>query len=254
MNDMFVSPQSESAMNYDDRRAFQRRDIRVNKVFSAEVDLKGELHKMKLYVADVSEGGFKITSDFPFERNVPFKGTLMFQEPFHFTAEISWVKDIGGGMMAQGIRFLEMDEHNRTILTNFIDYYTSREKSKVYRLNKIIPMRIQYGTVNPEPFYVLTIEISLMGMRIVHEERLPETEKINFKIYLDPHSKALEVTAMVHSQKEEGDLGQSFVISLDFVEMDAESKEFLTTFIDNAISGLISKKVSRPVVMFDEDS
>lgn len=241
----------------EERRAHPRKSVRVNKVFSAELMLHGNEKnpfKCRLYVADVSEGGLKITSDFPFERGISFSATLLANTPFSFKAEIAWSRELGAGMQALGLRFTEINEKNKKILDEFIDYYTAKEKSKVYRLNKVIPMRIHYGTNAPEPYYILTLEISLTGMKISHETRLPENEKIFFRIYLDPHSKPLDVCTRVASQKEEGVLGQTYIINLEFTDLDKDAHEYLNNFIDNAISNMIEKKVSRPVVIFDEDS
>jgi len=252
--DSFSDQESFTPVNYDERRAHQRKDVRVNKVFSADIIMGGEEHKCRLYVADVSEGGFKITSDYPFVKNVPLLVTMHLKVPFTFTAEIPWGRDLGAGMHALGLRFLSMEPDQKKVLDDFIAYYTSKEKAKVYRLNKIIPMRIKTGESFPEPFYVLTIEISLMGMKISHDTRLPEGEIVEFKLYLDPHTKPLEVKAHVVSQKEEGMLGENYIINLEFIDLSYEAREYLTSFIDNAMSGIIEKKISRPVVMFDEDS
>ena len=250
----FSDQTGTTPVNYDERRVHQRKDVRVNKVFSADITMGGEEHKCRLYVADVSEGGFKITSDYPFVRNVPIIVTMHLKVPFTFTAEIAWGRDLGAGMNALGLRFLEMEPDQKKVLDGFIEYYTSKEKAKVFRLNKIIPMRIKRGESFPEPFYVLTIEISLMGMKISHDTRLPEGEVIEFKLYLDPHTKPLEVKAHVVSQKEEGMLGENYIINLEYIDLSCEAREYLTSFIDNAMSGIIEKKISRPVVMFDEDS
>lgn len=248
---------AEDLKSLEDRRAHPRKSVRVNKVFSAEImpyDTNEPPHKCRLYVADASEGGLKITSDFPFEQGRNFTATLMANTPITFTAEIAWARDLGAGMKALGLKFAEIDKENKQILDEFIDYYTAKEKSKVYRLNKIIPMRIHFGTSAPEPFYILTLEISLTGMKISHEAPLPENEKIYFRIYIDPHSRPLDVCARVISQKEEGVLGQSHIINLEFIDIEHEAHDYLNSFIDNAISNMIEKKVSRPVVIFDEDS
>lgn len=245
----------EDEKDGSERRVYPRKEVRVNKVFLADLTVKsGETHQCRLYIADVSEGGFKITSDFPFEKGVHITVTLYSQVPFTFIAEIAWAKELGAGMKALGLMFVDIDKENKDILDSFIAYYTSKELSKVYRLNKVIPMRIQYGTLEPEPFYILTLEISLTGMKIAHETRLPEGEKISFNIYLDPHAKPLEVFAHIISQKEEGSLSENYIINLEFIDMSKEAKEFLNSFIDNAISNLIEKKISRPVVVFDVDS
>jgi hypothetical protein len=244
----------KSAPNFEERRAHPRRDVRVNKVFSADVEIDGEMHPCRLYVADASGGGFKITTDFSFPMNVPLKMTMHLKVPFSFVADVPWARDLGAGMQAIGIRFLEIDEENKTILDDFIDYYTSKETSKVYRLNKVIPMRIKHSEEADEPSYVLTLEISLVGLKIIHEERLPEDRTIEMKLHLDPHSGPLEVKARVLSQKEEGSFSERYIVNLEFVEMESETREFLSNFIDSAKTGIIEKKISRPVVIFDEDS
>jgi c-di-GMP-binding flagellar brake protein YcgR len=248
---------AERVLSPEERRAHPRKSVRVNKVFSAELILPGaeeRSHKCRLYVADASEGGLKITSDFAFEKNIDYMVTLIANIPITFKAEIAWARDLGAGMQALGLKFIELDEENRKILDEFIDYYTAKEKSKVYRLNKIIPMRIHHGTSAPEPFYILTLEISLTGMKISHEARLPENEKIFFRIYLDAHSRPLDVCTKVVSQKEEGILGQTYIINLEFIDIDKDANDYLNNFIDNSISDMIEKKVSRPIVIFDEDS
>jgi hypothetical protein len=243
-----------STPNFEERRVHPRMDVRVNKVFSASVEMEGTIHQCRLYVADVSGGGFKITTDFSFIRNTPLKFTMSLKVPFSFVADVPWARDLGAGMQAIGIRFLDIDDDNRKILDDFIDYYTSKEKSKVFRLNKVIPMRIRYGEEADEPSYVLTLEISLVGLKIIHEARLPEDIIIDMKLFLDPHSGPLDVKARVLSEKEEGSFSERFIINLEFVEMESEAKEFLSNFIDSAKTGMIEKKISRPVVIFDEDS
>jgi len=254
MEKIYIFPNDENRGSFDEKRAHPRKDVRVNKVFSATIIMEGETHTCRLYVADVSEGGFKITSDYPFKRNVPLEVTMDLYKPLRFKAEIPWAKDLGAGMQALGLKFLEIDDENRQILYDFIDYYTSREMSNVYRLNKVIPMRISLPDGQSEAYYVLTLEISLAGIKISHEQRLPEEGHMELMIFLEPKAHPIEVKAKVLSQKGGGEMGESHIIKLEFVDLAPEVKEYLNSYIDSAKSGLIEKKLSRPVVIFDEDS
>ena len=82
-------------------------------------------------------------------------------------------------------------------------------------------------------FGVFTLGLSASGMRINHEEPLPEGCELDFRILLEPGQPPVAVKSEVSWQKENA-FGH-YLIGLRFTQIDAEAEERIETYIRQAL-------------------
>lgn len=102
----------------------RRREYRVNKMLSAEIDDETLSVKARLFVINISRSGFRATNSFALAQDEPLKIklTLVAKEPpLETQVTVAWIKELpASGTFDMGFQFTELSEENWLRLTDFI--------------------------------------------------------------------------------------------------------------------------------------
>jgi len=225
----------------EERREFIRKKINIKKTFQVDLTIPGEdTKKCFLHIVDVSEGGIRLHADFPFpEEDKEYKVKIYLDQIVEFTGKTIWQKQLLGGIYIVGIQFLDLSEHDRESVNEFIEKYSLEGKRRTFRLNRVLAVEMELDN-KKDVFYALTVDLTEYGMRITHETKLPENTEIKFRIVLYYDKKPIEVKAKVIWQKETS-WGDN-MIGLEFTEITPEARNTIKEYIDDVILGNISEE------------
>ncbi|MEW6282758.1 MAG: PilZ domain-containing protein [Candidatus Eremiobacterota bacterium] len=232
------SAASELSMQ-EERRHLARRKIKVKKIFAATFQLpEGERRNCFVHLYDLHESGMRIHSDFALPPDQVIPVSLALDETLEVRVELVWQKELIGGMHVMGLKFSDLDAEQAQKIQEFLDKYSPENRRRSFRLDRILVVEMLLGTTR-QRMGVFTLDLSAQGMRITHEFPLPEDVHIPFRILLEYDHDPIEVTAVVAWQKENA-FGQ-FLVGLEFVDIDSETRMRIERFIDKAIAGEIGQ-------------
>lgn len=164
--------------------------------------------------------------NFPSDSAVSLR--LHLGEPIDVTVRQVWEKPLMGGMNVYGLQFDALAEPSRVKLKNFLEQNFQENRRKSFRLERILVVELELDKETSR-FGVFTLDMSSSGMRINHEEPLPEGRELIFRILLEPGMDPVPVRARVSWQKENA-FGH-FLIGLQFTEVSDEARERIESYI-----------------------
>lgn len=237
----------ESTESLPERRREERRKIKVQRIFAAEILNPASPQNCFLHIYDLSESGMRVHTDlsFPTGESLPLR--LLLDHPIELKVEAIWQKELIGGMNVAGLKFLDVDSGSQTEIRTFLERHSPQNKRKSARLQRILVVEMVVGSTS-QKFGVFTLDISTTGMKISHDYPLPEEVDIPFRILLEYDRPPIEVQARVTWQ-EANTLGQ-YIIGLSFLDPEPGVIERLEEFIDHQLSGQRSGHL-RPARMED---
>ncbi|MBI2251683.1 MAG: PilZ domain-containing protein [Armatimonadetes bacterium] len=215
-----------------DRREVERKKLRINKVFPAEIKLKeSSPFKGFVFIEDISIKGMKIHIDLPFPKEETVSIKLLLDEPLEFNVHSVWQKQLMGGMYELGVEFVDITNESNKKINALINKYSPEGKRKVFRLNKLLNVEVQAENFS-ENFFAMTVDLSTKGIRINYEKKLPENTDLTFRITLELDKPPVEVKARAVWQKKNffGD----YQIGLEFVQISNDAVLRIEKFIDDA--------------------
>lgn len=237
----------------DEKRAIERKKIKLNKIFKTEIQLQNELKSCFVYIVDISEAGMRIHIDFALPEGITMPIKFYLDESLDIKARLVWQKVLVGGMYIAGIEFTEISKEDKEKISRFIEKYSPEGKRKAFRLNRVLAVEVKLAEI-PEKFYALTMDLSTSGMRITHERMLPEGVEIPFRILLDLDKPPIEVTGKVAWQKESSWGG--YTIGVEFAEVSEKTAARINQFIDLAFNGKLDDQIIAPqegIDIFEEE-
>ena len=120
----------------------RRREYRVNKMLSAEIDDDLLSVKARLYVINISRTGFRATNSFELPGEQSLKLRLWLspkEEPLEMQVAVAWSKLLpASGTFDMGFQFTDLTEEHWARLTQFIQAeLTKTEPAKALDLSSI---------------------------------------------------------------------------------------------------------------------
>lgn len=174
--------------------------------------------------------------NFPADSSVSLR--LHLEESIEVTVKRVWEKPLVGGMNVYGLQFDTLTELSRGKLKSFLDQSFQENRRKSYRLERILVVEMEIERETSR-FGVFTLDMSSSGMRINHEEALPEDRELNFRILLEPGMDPVPVKSKVSWQKENA-FGH-FLIGLQFTEVSDEARDRIDNYIEQT-----TRRVGKP--------
>lgn len=168
--------------------------------------------------------------NFPAEETVSLR--LHLDSPVEVEVRRVWEKPLVGGMNVYGLQFQELREPNLGQLRYFLDQHLRENRRKSFRLERILVVELQVEEKSSR-FGVFTLDLSTSGMRINHEEALPEGQELDFRILLEPGQPPVAVKSQVSWQKENA-FGH-YLIGLRFVDLEPQAEQRIETYIERAL-------------------
>ena len=168
--------------------------------------------------------------NFPTDQTVSLR--LHLEEPIDVTVRRVWEKPLVGGMNVYGLQFEDLVPESKSKLKRFLDQSFQENRRKSFRLERILVVELSLDDQTSR-FGVFTLDMSASGMRINHEEPLPEGRDLDFQILLEPGHPPVMVKSRVSWQKENA-FGH-YLIGLQFTEIDEESKGRLESYIEASV-------------------
>jgi hypothetical protein len=237
----------------DERRIAKRFAIQLNKITSAEVtrDGSGGPTPCYVYVADISEGGLRITTDTWFDRGEQFHLMLMLNPPLDGRVEVVWSKQLTGGTNVYGVKFVEMSEALKAQIAAFIESFSeaSRRLSKSVSLNRVLCMQFPELT-HDKRIYVLTSVLGTDSMQVTAEIPFEQGRTYDCLLFLDPDAAPVVVKAIAREVK--AAVFDRFKIAFEFASLSADGTERINGFLDRVISGDVDRPVIHREMSFDE--
>lgn len=168
--------------------------------------------------------------NFPPEETVSLR--LHLDSPVEVDVRRVWEKPLVGGMNVYGLQFQELREPNLGQLRYFLDQHLRENRRKSFRLERILVVELQVEEKSSR-FGVFTLDLSTSGMRINHEEALPEGRELDFRILLEPGQPPVVVKSEVSWQKENA-FGH-YLIGLRFVDLEPQAEQRIEAYIERAL-------------------
>jgi hypothetical protein len=240
--------QASSAQDADDRRRVNRRKIKLQRIFAAEVQMDGVIFGTRgapaesgdppqscfVHIYDLSEVGMRVHTDFLFPANRDISIRLLLDVPVDLNVRLAWQKELVGGMHVVGLSFGDVSDGQLSQVREFLDRYSPENKRTTLRLQRMLMVEMMLGSIS-QKFGVFALDISTTGIRISHDYPLPEDLDIPFRILLEYNKPSIEVLARVTWQ-EENTLGQ-YIIGLVFVDPEDEVADRIEDFIETQVKG-----------------
>ncbi len=215
-----------------ERRTLIRRKAPVKRIFAADILDEPEASDCFVHIHDLSEGGMRIHTDFnlPLDRTVSLR--LHLDEPIDLKVEKVWERPLVGGINVYGLKFQEPKQDAHKKLIAFLTNSLTENRRKAFRLERILVVEM---LVNDKAtrFGVFTLDLSTTGMRINHEDPLPENQTIDFRILLEPGTDPVAVRSKVSWQKE-NPFGH-YLIGLQFTDLESEAQIRIEEYIEKAV-------------------
>jgi hypothetical protein len=237
----------------DERRIAKRFAIQLNKITGAEVTRDSSAtQSCYVYVADISEGGLRITTDSWFDPGEQFGLHLQLNPPLNGRVEVVWSKQLTGGTNVYGVKFVEMSDALRTQVKTFIDSFSeeARRKSKSVNLNRVVCMQFPELT-HDKRTYVLTNVLSSEGMQVTAETAFDHGRAYDCLLFLEPDQPPVVVRAVARAVQKA--VCDRFKVTFDFERMSTDGTARINAFLDKVISGEIDRQVMTREVDFDEN-
>lgn len=181
-----------------------------------------------VHIHDLSEGGMRVHTEYNFPSDAPVSLRLHLEEPIDVTVKRVWEKPLVGGMNVYGLQFDDLVEISQAKLKKFLHQNFQENRRKSYRLERILVVELELEKEFSR-FGVFTLDMSSTGMRINHEEPLPEDKDLKFRILLEPGLEPVAVNSRVSWQKENA-FGH-YLIGLQFTDVSEESKDRIESYI-----------------------
>lgn len=215
-----------------ERRALRRRKAPIKRIFAADILNNGDVEHCLVHIHDLSEGGMRVHTEFNFPAGETVSLRLHLHEPLDVHVKRVWDKPLMGGMNVYGLQFQDMDEPTLGSLQVFLDKNLKENRRKSFRLERILVVEMQVDDVSSR-FGVFTLDLSASGMRINHEEPLPEGRELDFRILLEPGMDPVHVKSEVSWQKENA-FGH-YLIGLKFTHIDEEAEQRIEDYIRQSL-------------------
>lgn len=224
-----------------ERRALIRRKTPIKRIFSADIllDGNGRQEHCLVHIHDLSEGGMRVHTEYNFPQGEVVPLRLHLNTPIELNVKRVWEKPLLGGMMVYGLQFENPTELLLSQIRSFLERYLPNNRRKSFRLERILVVEIQ-GQKEKQRFGVFTLDLSTSGMRINHEEPLPEGSELSLRILLEPNLAPIAVRAKVSWQKENA-FGH-YLIGLQFTVIDIETEERIINYIAHTTGSIKSNK------------
>lgn len=168
--------------------------------------------------------------NFPTGQTVSLR--LHLDEAIEVTVRRVWDKPLVGGMNVYGLQFDELKEESRARLKRFLEQSFQENRRKSFRLERILVVELELDEQTSR-FGVFTLDMSASGMRINHEEPLPEGRELKFSILLEPGQPPVQVLSRVSWQKENA-FGH-YLIGLQFTDLNETSRERIEKYIESSV-------------------
>lgn len=215
-----------------ERRALARRKAPIKRIFAADILGENDVDHCLVHIHDLSEGGMRVHTEYNFPQGRTVSLRLHLDEPLEVEVKRVWEKPLVGGMTVYGLQFDPLPESSLGQLRGFLDQHLRENRRKSFRLERILVVEMQVeGTTSR--FGVFTLDLSSSGMRINHEEPLPEGKELDFRILLEPGHPPVAVKSEVSWQKENA-FGH-YLIGLRFTEISAEAEARIEHYIQHAL-------------------
>jgi len=211
-----------------ERRSLGRRRAPIKRIYAADIVGEADVQHCLVHIHDLSEGGMRIHTEYNFPAEGSVSLRLHLGEPVDVTVKRVWEKPLVGGMNVYGLQFDTLAEPSRIKLKAFLEQNFQENRRKSFRLERILVVELELDRETSR-FGVFTLDMSSSGMRINHEEPLPEDRELIFRILLEPGLDPVPVRAKVTWQKENA-FGH-FLIGLQFTEVSEQAKERIETYI-----------------------
>lgn len=226
----------------NERRESKRFTIQLNKITGAEVTLRGgSPTPCYVYVADISEGGLRITSDTWFDREQRFGLHLQLNPPLGGEVEVVWNKQLQGGTNVYGLKFVDVNEELQKQIDDFIHSFSfeARRDAVSARLNRVICMQLP-EVAQDQRLYVFTSMLSVQGMQITVEMPLEVDQTYDFLLFLEVEEPPVVVRAKAVSLKPA--TFDRFKVDLVFEGLDEYGVNRINAFLDKVVTGDIDRQ------------
>lgn len=211
-----------------ERRALTRRRAPIKRIYAADIVGEADVEHCLVHIHDLSEGGMRIHTEYNFPADTSVSLRLHLEESIDVTVRRVWEKPLVGGMNVYGLMFDVLAETSKNKLKNFLQQNFQENRRKSFRLERILVVELDLDQESSR-FGVFTLDMSSTGMRINHEEPLPEDRDLHFRILLEPGTDPVPVTSRVSWQKENA-FGH-FLIGLKFTDISDEAKERIENYV-----------------------
>ena len=215
-----------------ERRTLARRKAPIKRIFAADILGESDIEHCLVHIHDLSEGGMRVHTEYNFPQGKTVSLRLHLDQPLNVDVKRVWEKPLVGGMNVYGLQFDTLTDGSLTQIRSFLDQHLRENRRKSFRLERILVVEMQVGGKSSR-FGVFTLDLSTSGMRINHEEPLPEGCELDFRILLEPGQPPVAVTAEVSWQKENA-FGH-YLIGIRFTEIGPEAEERIENYIRYAL-------------------
>lgn len=175
----------------------------------------------------------RVHTEYNFPANEIVSLRLHLDEPLDVRVKRVWDKPLVGGMNVYGLQFDSPSEPTLDQIRFFLDQHLRENRRKSFRLERILVVEMQVEGKSSR-FGVFTLDLSSSGMRINHEEPLPEGIPLDFRILLEPGQPPVAVKSEVSWQKENA-FGH-YLIGLRFIDIDEEAENRIDGYIHQALA------------------
>ena len=214
-----------------ERRSLSRSRAPVKRIFAADIMGEDDVDHCLVHIHDLSEGGMRVHTEYHFPQNKIVSLRLHLEEPVDVEVKRVWEKPLVGGMNVYGLQFENVLESSKTKLAKFLNESLHENRRKSFRLERILIVELELDE-HTARFGVFTLDLSTSGMRINHEEALPEDRELKFRILLEPGLEPIEVRSQVSWQKENA-FGH-YLIGLQFSELSEIAKTRIEDYIESS--------------------
>lgn len=215
-----------------ERRALARRKAPIKRIFAADVLGAEAVEHCLVHIHDLSEGGMRVHTEYNFPAGQTVSLRLHLDEPLDVEVKRVWEKPLVGGMNVYGLQFDTLNDSTLVQIRGFLDQHLRENRRKSFRLERILVVEMHVDGKSSR-FGVFTLDLSSSGMRINHEEPLPEGCELDFRILLEPGQPPVAVKSEVSWQKENA-FGH-YLIGIRFTEVSEEAEERIESYIRTAM-------------------
>ena len=214
-----------------ERRALSRRRAPIKRIYAADIIGRSDVEHCLVHIHDLSEGGMRVHTEYNFPPGETVSLRLHLEEPIDVSVRRVWEKPLVGGMNVYGLQFHELLDTSREKLKKFLEQSFQENRRKSYRLERILVVELELDS-HTSRFGVFTLDMSASGMRINHEEPLPEDRELKFSILLEPGQEPVKVVSKVSWQKENA-FGH-YLIGLQFIDLDDHARDRIESYIESS--------------------
>ncbi len=214
--------------------------VRLNVDAHATYTIKGEDDVRDMVsLEDISNGGIRVISNMPLQDSDLLELTLLIPGiDGDITAQgrVVWQRQITMDLLDTGIKFTEIDEHNKKKLIDFIESSTGRNVERREYVRCDLNTGIKYSLISNPGIEgdCIGVDVCILGLKIMAKEKLEKGTQLRIVFNLPDEKEQIVAKCTVVAWVKQGEQ-DLFETGIEFLEISEEDKGKIGDYIQKTL-------------------